>query len=88
VAETRQVADRAVPDEASLAGASAELARSLVYADRTEPLPDLEETLVSLHLAVLAGRTWPSERGLTWPSERGLAWPSEPGRTWPPDRES
>jgi AcrR family transcriptional regulator len=50
-----------VPDEAylALAGATAELARSLVYAGRTDSLPGLEETLVSLHLAVLAGRAWP-----------------------------
>lgn len=52
----------AVPDEAYLAlsGATAELARSLVCAGRADALPDLEETLVSLHLAVLAGRAWPA----------------------------
>ena len=52
----------AVPDEAYLAlsGATAELARSLVHAGRTNALPGLEETLVSLHLAVLAGRAWPT----------------------------
>jgi AcrR family transcriptional regulator len=55
----------AVPDEAylALAAATAELARSLVYAGRTDALPGLEETLVSLHLAVLAGRAWPAESG-------------------------
>jgi AcrR family transcriptional regulator len=55
----------AVPGEAYLAlsGATAELARSLVYAGRTDALPGLEETLVSLHLAVLAGRAWPPEAG-------------------------
>jgi AcrR family transcriptional regulator len=51
----------AVPPEAylALAGATAELVRSAVYAGRTGALPDLEDTLVSLHLAVLAGRSWP-----------------------------
>ena len=51
----------AVPDEAylALAGAAVELVRSLVYADRTGDLPGLEDTLVALHLAVLAGRPWP-----------------------------
>jgi AcrR family transcriptional regulator len=60
----------AVPGEAYLAlsGATAELARSLVYAGRTDALPGLEETLVSLHLAVLAGRAWPPE---AWPPEAG-----------------
>jgi AcrR family transcriptional regulator len=51
----------AVPEEAylALAGATVELVRSMIRAGRTEALPDLEETLVSLHLAVLAGRPWP-----------------------------
>jgi AcrR family transcriptional regulator len=50
----------AVPDEAyqALAGATAELVRSWVCAGRTEELPDLEDTLVSLHLAVMAARPW------------------------------
>lgn len=50
----------AVPDEAyqALAGATAELVRSWVSADKTEALPELEDTLVALHLAVLAGRPW------------------------------
>jgi AcrR family transcriptional regulator len=50
----------AVPDEAylALAGATAELVRSQVRADRTKNLPDLEDTLVSLHLAVLVARPW------------------------------
>jgi AcrR family transcriptional regulator len=49
-----------VPPEAylALAGATAELVRSTVYAGRTDTLPDLEDTLVSLHLAVFAGRPW------------------------------
>jgi AcrR family transcriptional regulator len=52
----------AVPEEAylALAGATVELVRSMVRAGRSEALPDLEETLVSLHLAVLAGRPWPA----------------------------
>jgi AcrR family transcriptional regulator len=50
----------AVPDEAylALAGATGELVRATVRADRTKELPDLEDTLVSLHLAVMAGRAW------------------------------
>jgi hypothetical protein len=43
----------------ALAGGTAELVRSEVRAGRTDALPGLEETLVSLHLAVLAGRPWP-----------------------------
>jgi AcrR family transcriptional regulator len=52
----------AVPDVAylALAGAAAELVRSMVRAGRTDELPDLEDTLVSLHLAVLAARPWHS----------------------------
>jgi AcrR family transcriptional regulator len=51
-----------VPYEAylALAGASAELVRSVIRTGNTDTLGDLEETLVSLHLAVLAGRRWPS----------------------------
>jgi AcrR family transcriptional regulator len=50
----------AVPGEAyvALAGATVELIREKVAADRTAELPELEDTLVSLHLAVLAGRPW------------------------------
>ena len=53
-----------VPHEAylALAGATAELVRSMVRADRTDELPDLEDTLVSLHLAVLAARPWHSPK--------------------------
>ena len=49
-----------VPADAylALAGAAAELVRSLVRAERTKELPHLEDTLVSLHLAVLAARPW------------------------------
>jgi AcrR family transcriptional regulator len=51
-----------VPDEAyqALAGATAELIRSWVGADKTEALRELEETIVALHLAVLAARPWPA----------------------------
>ena len=60
-ARERQPEWPAVPGEAYLAvaGATAELVRSTVYAGRTDTLPDLEDTLVSLHLAVFAGRPWP-----------------------------
>lgn len=49
-----------VPEDAYLAlsGATTELVRSRVNAGRTAELPGLEDTLVSLHLAVLAGRPW------------------------------
>jgi AcrR family transcriptional regulator len=52
----------AVPSEAYLAlvGATTELVRSMVRAGRTDALPELEQTLVSLHLAVLASRPWPA----------------------------
>jgi AcrR family transcriptional regulator len=52
-----------VPPEAylALAGATAELVRSMVRVSRTNALPELEETLMSLHLAVLAARPWPPE---------------------------
>ena len=42
----------------ALAGAATELVRSKVRAGQTDSLPDLEETLMSLHLAVLAARPW------------------------------
>jgi AcrR family transcriptional regulator len=49
-----------VPDEAyqALAGATAELVRCWVTADKTEALPELEDTLVALHLAIMAARPW------------------------------
>ena len=51
-----------VPDEAyrALVGASAELVRNMVRAGKVESLPELEDTFVSLHLAVLAARPWPA----------------------------
>ena len=61
-ARTRHPDWPAVPDEAyqALAGATAELVRSWVSADKTDALPELEDTLVALHLAVLAARPWTS----------------------------
>jgi AcrR family transcriptional regulator len=52
----------AVPPEAHIAlvGATGELVRTLVRADKTGALPDLEDTLVAFHLAVMAGRPWPA----------------------------
>jgi AcrR family transcriptional regulator len=54
-----------VPAEAylALAGATGELVRATVRADRTKELPDLEDTLVSLHLSVLAARPWGAAGG-------------------------
>ncbi len=40
--------------------AFAELVRYAVRNDQIPALPKLEDTLVSLHLAVLAGRRWPA----------------------------
>ena len=44
----------------ALAGAASELVRSIVRAGQADTLPGLEDTLVSLHLAVLAARPWPA----------------------------
>lgn len=59
-----------VPAEAyvALAGATGELVRETVRADRTKQLPDLEDTLVSLHLSVLAARPWQSGPGMRSPA--------------------
>lgn len=50
-----------VPSEAyyALAGASAELVRAKVSQDLISTVTELEDTLVALHLAVLAGQPWP-----------------------------
>jgi hypothetical protein len=40
----------------ALSGASTGLVRSVVRAGETDALPGLEETILSLHLAVLAAR--------------------------------
>jgi AcrR family transcriptional regulator len=42
----------------ALAGATAELVRETVRDGRTKELPELEDVLMSLHLAVLAARPW------------------------------
>lgn len=54
-----------VPGDAylALAGATAELIRSHVHAGRIADLPGMEDTLVSLHLAVLAGQAWGAGEG-------------------------
>jgi AcrR family transcriptional regulator len=67
----------AVPWEAyyALAGATAELIRGKVSLDQVGSVTDLEETLVALHLAVLACRPWPYDGarpdGRGGPGERG-----------------
>jgi len=50
----------AVPHEAylALAGATAELVRSRVRRGEADAIPSMEDTIVSLHLAVMAGRRW------------------------------
>jgi AcrR family transcriptional regulator len=50
----------AVPNDAyfALAGATAELVRTMVRRGETNAIPCLEDTIMSLHLAVLAGRRW------------------------------
>jgi hypothetical protein len=55
-ARTRHPEWPTVSGEAHLAlsGATAELVRSIVRTGQTDTLPGLEETIVSLHLAVLA----------------------------------
>ena len=45
----------------SLAGATAELVRARVRAGETGTVPGLEDTIVALHLAVMAGQRWPAE---------------------------
>jgi AcrR family transcriptional regulator len=52
----------AVPQDAylALAGATLELVRTRVRAGQTHALPKLADTLLSLHLAVLAARRWPA----------------------------
>jgi AcrR family transcriptional regulator len=42
----------------ALAGATAELVRAEVRRDRIRAIPALEDTLVALHLAILAARPW------------------------------
>ena len=47
----------------ALAGATAELVRGRVRAGQISAVPDLEDTLVALHLAVMTGQPWPGEPG-------------------------
>jgi AcrR family transcriptional regulator len=51
----------AVPEQAylGLAGAATELVRSEILNGKADALLELEDTLVFLNLAVLAGRSWP-----------------------------
>ncbi len=46
-----------------LSGATTELVSMRVRRGRTAELPELEDTLVALHLAVMAGRSWPAAVG-------------------------
>jgi AcrR family transcriptional regulator len=50
----------AVPEAAYRAavGATTELVRSMVHSGRTRSLPELEDALVGLHLALLTGQPW------------------------------
>jgi AcrR family transcriptional regulator len=59
-ARTRHPEWPSVPGQAyrALSGASHELIRPVVRAGETRALPSLEETLMSLHMAVLADRPW------------------------------
>jgi len=52
----------AVPDDVYLAleGAIAKLVRTAVRNGQTAALPEMEDTLLALHLAVLAARPWPA----------------------------
>jgi len=74
----------AVPDDAylGLAGAAAELVRCQVRANRTKALPDLEDTLVWLHLAVLAAKPWPASAALAQQAHS----PMPPSFSWPLSR--
>ena len=62
-ARTRHPEWPAVPDEAYLAlvGGTTELVRSALRGGHGDGLRNLEHTLVSLHLAVLAARPWPDD---------------------------
>jgi AcrR family transcriptional regulator len=60
----------AVPDEAYLAlvGATTELVRSAIRVGQADRLRDMEDTLVALHLAVLAARPWPTAASASAPA--------------------
>lgn len=55
-----------VPEEAyyALSGATAELVRAKVSQGASDMVRDLEDTIVALHLAVLAGQPWPAPGAL------------------------
>jgi AcrR family transcriptional regulator len=59
----------ALPDDAylALAGATFELVKARVRAGQTGAVPELEDTMVALHLAVMAGQAWPA-RGARRPT--------------------
>jgi AcrR family transcriptional regulator len=61
-ARTRHPDWPALPDDAylGLAGATAELVKARVRAGDTGAVRELEDTMVALHLAVMAGQTWPA----------------------------
>jgi AcrR family transcriptional regulator len=64
-ARTRNPDWPAVPYEAylALAGATAELVRVRVRGGQPDSIPGLEDTIVALHLAVMAGRRWDDGAG-------------------------
>jgi AcrR family transcriptional regulator len=55
----------AVPDVAylALAGATTQLVRAAVRHGSSQALRDLEDPMVALHLAVMAGQSWPAGAG-------------------------
>jgi AcrR family transcriptional regulator len=61
-ARTRHPDWPVLPAEAylGLAGATAELVKTRVRADEIAAVPELEDTMVALHLAVMAGQRWPA----------------------------
>jgi AcrR family transcriptional regulator len=46
----------------ALAGATAELVKARVRAGASAQVPELEDTMVALHLAVMAGQSWPAHQ--------------------------
>jgi AcrR family transcriptional regulator len=73
-ARTRHPDWPSVPREAylALAGATGELVRERVRAGHPEELPGLEDTLMAIHLAVLAGRRWPAQQVVVRLPEQAL----------------
>ena len=78
----------AVPYEAylALAGATAELVRARVRRGEAETLPAMEDTLVSLHLAVMAGRRWERACQALLASAKGLPGAGAPAAAAPAPR--